>query len=181
MKSLLTGATDISRYIMITHDGNSLYIGAYSTVFRASGSGGNEQLVVKYDLAFNILWGRAFGAQQHDYIDNQIAVDKNNAVYTSGRTYSWMNEASTNYGDALYTKISENGSFQWSRHMGGNHYDRAEGIAVSKEATVVFISGWSNSSGISHNPYGSSIILIRAKATTGETIETKILGCIGGH
>ncbi|OJU47861.1 MAG: hypothetical protein BGN96_05740 [Bacteroidales bacterium 45-6] len=120
-----TGDDRVNSFVQ-TADGGYIMGGhTTSTDGDAVGSGyhggtGNDAWVVKINAAGNIIWQKAYGGTQNEYINSIIATSDGGYILGC-YTYSTDGYVSGNHGDAdiWIVKINSSGTIVWQKALGG--------------------------------------------------------------
>ncbi len=151
-----TGA-DVSYGVTTDATGNVYVTGSFNTEgdFNAGGSngkltavGGDDAFLAKYDPAGKFLWAKGMGGTGTD-IGYKVAVDAKGNAFVIGyfnSTTANFNPAGSggtltsagNY-DVFVAKYDPNGTFLWTKGMGGTGADYGQGIAVDANGNVCVI------------------------------------------
>jgi hypothetical protein len=102
-------------------------------------AGENDIFISKINANGSYGWSRRMGGGLDDY-GYSIAVDPSGNVYVTGIFRSTVDfgadfgatdsKTSAGENDIFITKTNANGSYGWTRRMGGGSYDNGDGIAV---------------------------------------------------
>ena len=145
------------------------------------GGVGSDVVVLKFDPAGNIIWGKRFGSTSDD-VANAIAVDAAGNVHLTGHS-----GALVDFGGGALTpagvfvvKLSSAGNHIWSKGCGGGGAD-GNGIAVDGTGNVLvtgfFDSTLSCAGGQSVTSLGKGdVFVVRMSGASGVPIWTKGFG-----
>jgi hypothetical protein len=104
--------------------------------------GGGDAFLTKYSSTGTVLWSTYYGGSDNDYAYD-VGVDGSNNVIFVGRTESTnfpiIGALQSVYGgntDGYVVKMSATGVRVWSSYLGGNGWDRCEGVAVNSGGNV---------------------------------------------
>jgi len=124
----------------VAFDGND---GIYAAGLTYSfGAGKNDVLLLKFSLAGELQWARAWGGADND-VANSLAVDANGNVLLGGYTSSF----GAGNSDFLLQKWDPNGNLLWTRTWGGSDLDACTTIATRGEAIYMAGRGYSFGAG----------------------------------
>ncbi len=106
---------------------------------RSFGAGGDDALLLKYDVGGNLLWQKAWGGS---FWDNglAVAVDGSGVVYVTGITHSF------GAGWADIPLKYDDGDLLWQKTWGGEDWDYGCGLAVNGNGDV-YVTGLTASFG----------------------------------
>jgi len=107
----------------------------------ASGAGGFDVLIAKYNSSGTIQWQRTLGGSGSDSSDD-ATIDSSGNLYVAATTSS-TGPAGANL---LLAKYNSAGTIQWQRVLGSTSDDQSRGV-VTDSLDNVYISGYTNSSG----------------------------------
>ena len=147
------------------------------------GGSGTDVVVLKFDPAGTIIWGKSFGSMSNE-VAYAIAVDKAGNVHLTGV----VNGPTSFGGDALaagvfVAKLSPEGAHLWSKACGGStaQFSQGRGIAVDGTGNVLVTGNFGGSvscgpgqSGTSSG--GNDVFVIRMSGANGGPIWTKAFG-----
>jgi hypothetical protein len=114
-----TGAP--SRTALAIDPAGNVYVGSNA----AAGLGGNDLCVIKIDSSGSVVWQRAFGTANDDFLTG-VAVDSSGNVYVTGLTPS--------LGQII--KFNSSGTFQWQQELGAGNL-----VAVAADDTGAYALG----------------------------------------
>jgi hypothetical protein len=160
-----TSAEDAAKSISADTNGN-IYIAGYTAsttglsstaAQQATGHGGYDGFVAKFDTSGQRIWGTYFGGEGDDGGYGPIALhcDRYNNIYLTGQTnsatgittigaYQPSLYAGVGDQDAFLAKYNSNGVLQWSTYVGGNFGDAAYAVTNDSEGNI-YITGNTNS------------------------------------
>ncbi len=100
---------------------------------RSYGAGGDDILVIKTDVAGNLLWARAIGDTANDQA-YAVAVTSDAGIAIAGYSYS-----SSSWHSAVLVKLDADGNFLWARrfYYSGTEYDDFYSLAVSSDGGFI--------------------------------------------
>ena len=146
-RQLGTNTSDYANGVAIDSN-NNVYITGYTSgsLDTNATAGGVDAFLVKYDSSGNKQWTRQLGTNKSDYA-NGVAIDSSNNVYITGYTYGSLDTNATNAGevDAFLAKYDSSGNKQWTRQLGTNTSDYANGVAIDSNNNV-YITGYTSGS-----------------------------------
>jgi len=114
-------------------------------------SNGNQDVfVIKLDPSGQLVWVRQFGGTASEN-GNSVAVDKDGAVYTTGRFRNTVDfdpgvgvqnlTATGSSSDSFVLKLDANGNFAWVTQAGGSGHDQANSILVN-DSNQIYVAGY---------------------------------------
>ncbi len=112
---------------------------------------GNYDPSVELVIDPEVDWGTYLGGTRDDYA-NGVATDASGNVYVAGKTDSsgWISGgwdiSRGGIQDGFVVKLSPTGSHLWSTYLGGESYDRADGVATDASGNI-YVAGLTYSSG----------------------------------
>lgn len=132
--------TDKINSIVATIDGNYIFVGVNNNNKKLDG----DIWVEKIDRNFNVIWNKTFGAFSYDEATEILSLENNEYLIT-GESGSSGPDITLNYGysDFFAFRINSNGQKKWSFPYGGNRFERANQIIVTKNGQYVML-GYSN-------------------------------------
>jgi uncharacterized repeat protein (TIGR01451 family) len=152
-KSIGGTGSDIGKSIAIDDDGNVYITGYFNGVvdfdpnvgiFNLTSVGGNDIFVLKLDSSGAFVWAKNIGGTGAD-VGNDIAVDANGNVYTTGEFHNTVdfdpnagifNLTSVGGNDIFVLKLDSSGAFVWAKNIGGTNGDIGYSIAVDAAGNV---------------------------------------------
>ena len=137
-------------------DSGNVYITGY---IWNSYEGWGEVLLLKYDLAGNLLWNTTWGGSSLEQ-GNGIAVDSSGNSFITGTTMSYGAGGS----DVFLLKYDSSGNLIWNNTWGGSDDDYGYGTALDGSGNIS-ITGYTESYGVGESDvfllkYDSSGILM---------------------
>jgi hypothetical protein len=156
-------AIDGAGYVYVT--GYTYSAGWISEAFDEKPGG----FVVKFNSEGGGVWSSYLGDWMS--VNGGIAVDHSGGVYITGGTYSkdimfgGYDETYGGNGDGVVVKLGDSGVRLWSSYIGGEDYDRCQGVAVDFAGNV-YVSGETYSSGWVWGGYDDKL---GSGGTTGST------------
>ena len=149
------------------------------------GNGKTDGLVIKYDSDGNIIWSRVIGGDQNESLLS-IAKDPQNGYVVVGYTesnevyFTGVNEPiNTEYfgsKDGLIVKINEDGSYNWSKTIGGVGEDRINDVTISDNREIAVVGSYLSSDMYlngDRNDLSSTITHSRKNGTNISPTDTK--------
>jgi PKD repeat protein len=117
--------------------------GIYAAGFTSSfGAGDEDVLLLKFSLAGELQWARAWGGADGD-VANSLAIDADGNVLLGGYTESY----GAGNSDFLLQKWDPDGNLLWTRTWGGSDLDSCTTIATRGEAIYLAGNGYSFGAG----------------------------------
>jgi hypothetical protein len=112
-------------------------------------SGGTDIFLAKYDAEGDPLWANKIGASDYDYVQKVVADTDGNVImagYFYGDTQIGPDHY-TSYGsqDIFIAMFSPDGTFLWSRRIGGQSADFITGLAYDNAQNVIITGYYYNS------------------------------------
>ena len=146
-KSFGGSSNDEANCIQQTQD--SGYIIAGSTNSKdgdvTGNHGGDDYWIVKLTKNGAIQWQKCFGGSNNEYATS-IQQTNGGGYIVSGYSFSGDGDVSGNHGreDYWIVKLTNNGTIQWQKNLGGKRQDIANSIYQTKDAGYI-IAGYSDS------------------------------------
>ncbi|MDQ3158928.1 MAG: hypothetical protein M3P98_02220 [bacterium] len=136
-----------------------------SDVHTNNGSAGtSDTFITKWNKDGVYQWTKTFGGTGRDWPTSAVAYHSN-AVYVLG----YYNSSSVNFNpdgsdvkspvgdnDVFLSKWNADGTYQWTKSIGGTDYEEAHNLGVDENENV-FIAGHYYSSSVNFNPNGSDV------------------------
>lgn len=168
---------------ILTDRTGAVYVaGSTSGNLFGTNAGDEDCYIAKYDNNGNLLWGKQFGSSNQDYISS-VAVDSNNNLIvvggTSGNLFGAQGgsgDSSSADGDAFVAKFSSTGSLIWSKQLGTQQVDSADGVAVDSQNNIYVIGSTSGSLFGTNNGVGSSDVFLTKYDGDGNQLWSKQFG-----
>jgi hypothetical protein len=144
-------ALDSSGNVYVTGTfGSAVNFGAdFGVTDSKTSAGENDVFITRINAYGTYGWTRRMGGDLDDY-GNSITVDPSGNVYVTGIFRSTVNfgadfgatdsKTSAGENDIFITKTNSNGSYGWSRRIGGGSYDYGDGIALDVSENI-YITG----------------------------------------
>ncbi len=151
---------DIANELIATADG---YVLTGTTA--GFGSGGNDMIVLKYNLSGNLIWSKTLGSSGNEG-GNYIAMTNDGGYLVVGTTNTYTAGGT----DILLAKFSSSGNLLWNKVIGGDHDDSGSGLLVDRNGDIV-VAGGTTGFGVS----GSDVFVIKLNST-GNLIWSKTYG-----
>ncbi|OHA05963.1 MAG: hypothetical protein A3A28_03435 [Candidatus Sungbacteria bacterium RIFCSPLOWO2_01_FULL_47_32] len=126
--------------------GSFIYVVGYSydAIGDQANNGGMDALIAKYDQDGNQLWVRQFGTAGSDWLTD-VAIDSTGNVFASGVVGGILDgQPFQGPVDAFIVKYDSNGNRLWTRTIGSNVTEYANGLAIHNES--VYLVGDTNGS-----------------------------------
>ena len=157
-----TGGTDAMADIRRTADGG--YIMAGQTT--ASGIGGQDAYLIRYDSAGTIQWAKTYGSAYDDYF-SKVRVTSDNGYVAVGTTYS----NGTTSGSILVVKTDAIGTTLWQRAIGftGSTGEKGFDIIQTRDGGYAVVGDH----GLNHDNSGSAGALVMKMDGSGNVTWTK--------
>jgi len=102
----------------------------------STGAGGDDLLLVKYDLEGAVIWQRVLGGSDREQAYS-LAVDSGGNLYPFGQTIS----AGAGGEDFLLAKYNSSGTIQWQRSLGGSSDEIPGAISVDSSDNLYVVGG----------------------------------------
>lgn len=104
-------------------------------------SGSEDAYIIKFNSDGSTAWTTNIGTSKSD-LGDKIAIADNGDIYVTGSTYGALyGENSRGYRDTYLTKLSSDGTIQWSRQLNLESYNAPTSIVTSVDGDI-FIGGW---------------------------------------
>ena len=112
-------------------------------------SGGIDIFVTKVNADGTYGWTKTMGGSSGDY-GYSVAVDSDGNVFVTGYFQGTADFApgtdtdshtSSGYGDIFVTKINSDGTYGWTKTMGGSYYDGGQSVAVDSDGNI-YVTGF---------------------------------------
>ena len=177
-------ATDVSGNIYVATNFSNPTVSVGGTTFVNTNPTGNTDdiLLVKYDPAGHVVWGKSAGGKQADDAYG-LTVTPAGDIYISGVTTSAsvvfgssiISDASGGIGNGFIARFDSTGTSVWASVTGGVNGDFAAGVASDASSCVYVTGGFSDpsisfeGSAIS-NPYPGNVSLYLAKFDPSNTV-----------
>jgi uncharacterized delta-60 repeat protein len=140
-------STDNATSIQSTPDGGYILAGTtYSIDGDVTGNHGQyDTWVVKISSTGSLQWQKALGGSDSEYAQS-IQPTADGGYIVAGYTLSTDEDVTGNHGneDAWVVKISNSGSLQWQKTLGGTSGDFAESIQPTPDGGYI-MAGWTES------------------------------------
>jgi hypothetical protein len=150
--------------ITLTSDGNFIIVGdARSSNDDVSSNFGSADVwAIKINALGEKIWEKNYGGSSFD-TSKDIIASQNGGFYITGNSRSADNDLTTNKGnnDVWVLKISESGSIEWQKSIGGTEIDLSFGITeLNNNSIVVVGESWSSDNDIIENKGFSDLLII---------------------
>lgn len=117
----------------------------------ATGKGGSDAVIVKYDDNGDILWKKSFGGSGDDSYTSIIAADDGFvAVGYSEEGFGsgdWADTEGKGYIDAIIVKYDNSGTVVWKKNFGGSGYDSYQSVTLAEDGFIAAGYSYSESFG----------------------------------
>lgn len=143
--------------------------------------GGGDLWVAKLDNLGNILWKKCFGGSGLD--EGSVASTNDGGCIIYGLTDSNDGDISGNHGgvDFWVVKLSNNGSIQWKKCLGGNQDEEGGNLILTNDGGyILYGSTESNNGDVSGNHGGSDIWIVKL-SSNGTLLWQKCYGGTGNE
>ncbi len=158
-KSMGGSGNTYERGVSITTDtnGNIFVTGGFETtvnfddtwgIDNHTSNGGSDIFITKYNSDGSYGWTKSIGGTGTDY-GNEITLDTNGNIFVTGYFQTTVNfddsggtdnhTASGNY-NIFFTKYNSDGSYGWTKSIGGTGYDSGFGITLDTNDNI-FVTG----------------------------------------
>jgi len=163
----IIGGTDHERaYDIVVDDADNIYTTGYfnQTVdFNPNGGvfnlstivtiAGSDVFIQKLNAAGDFIWAKKMSGYSNN-IGSALALDASGDLYLAGNFGGTVNfnpnggtaknlTSAGNF-DAFIEKIDSAGNFLWVKGVGGNDYDRSNGVVVDSDSSVYVIGAFKN-------------------------------------
>ena len=137
-------------------------------------------VLLKIDASGSVVWQKAYGGSEYDYINNITATPDGGYVIVGGTESSDGIVTTPNQGssDALIIKIDASGTVLWQKTFGGSESDSFRYTFFNTDGSYRVIgSTWSNDGDVPANAVAEdrNIWLLKIDATTGAIISNSII------
>lgn len=121
-------------YRVMSAADSDIILSGYTT---GLGAGGGDALLLKLDLAGNLVWARTYGTAALDRVFSVHGTYDNQLVCTGEGTTSTFGS-----GDQQVFKIDYAGALIWSRHYGTNVDETGFGTGMETSDNGILFTGW---------------------------------------
>jgi hypothetical protein len=125
----------------------------FGTTDIKTSAGGSDIFITKINANGTYGWTKTMGGTSYDY-GYAITTDSSGNVYVTGYFSSIVNfgldfgptdiKTSAGYEDIFITKINANGTYGWTKTMGGTSYDYGYAITTDSSGNVYVTGGFSS-------------------------------------
>ncbi len=178
-------SSDASGNVYVTGEfGTSTLTVGTSTL---TSSGILDILVIKYDVAGNVLWAKGAGGSQNDY-GNGISVDGTGNVFVTGYFISNSITCGTNTltnsgaNDLFLIQYDASGNVQWAKRAGGSGNDVSNSVSAESGGNAYITGSFESTISIGTTTLvnagfaGSTDIFIAKYDGTGNVLWAKSIG-----
>ena len=144
--SILSGMLSFAS-INLTSDG-----GFTTAIMYATGAGGPDMGIAKFDCNGSIQWSKSYGGSQEDWITS-LALASDGYVLV-GRTKSF---GASGYSDVFAVKTDFNGLVQWAEIVGDSNFEVANSVQISNVGEIIISGFVADSISYDHNAYFLSL------------------------
>ena len=177
-KQLGSSANDDARGVVTGSSGNVHVVGrTHGALDGNSFSDGSDFFIITYDSSGTKQWSKQLGTSRDDWVlANDAATDSSGNIYVIGDTSGALDGNSHIGGyDIFVFKYDSSGNKIWSRQLGTNDYDFAQGVATDSSANV-YVTGYT-AGGLDGNTNAGDYDLFLVKYNSSGTKQwTKQLG-----
>jgi hypothetical protein len=146
-KALGGGGNDVATSIKQTFDDGYIVAGWSSSTDGdvTANHGGYDEWIVKLDSTGELDWQKTLGGSDHDEA-KCIQQTNDSGFIVAGFSYSLDGDVAGNHGNQDYwiVKLSNAGTIQWQKSLGGSGDDEANAIQQTIDGGYI-VAGWSNS------------------------------------
>lgn len=166
-KALGGSHEDIARTVQLTTDGGYIVVGSTksSNGDVDSNHGDADAWVVKLNSSGAIQWKKALGGS-HEDIARSVQPTPDGGYIIAGSTKSDNGDVAGNHGDqdVWIVKLSNNGTFQWQKSLGGTANDFVNSIQLTTDdGYIVAGQAVSNNGDVSGNHGATDAWVIKLK------------------
>lgn len=161
------GANDDLAYSIIQTTDGGYTVAGYTA---SSGAGGNNMYIIKLDTGGTLLWDRSVGGVLDDQAYSIIQT-ADNGFAISGHTTSFGAGSS----DIYIVKLDNNGTFLWSKAIGGTLFDDGDGGIIQTADGGYLVSGRS----FSFTTSGDDVYIVKIDSI-GTLLWSKVAGLSTG-
>ncbi|MFH1226477.1 MAG: SBBP repeat-containing protein, partial [Planctomycetota bacterium] len=133
----LLGTTSNETASGVAVSGGNIYVaGSTEGDLNGTNVGSNDLFVAKYNSAGVWQWTRQRGTTSADQA-NAVTTDTNGNIYVAGQTWGDL-DGNTTAGlyDLFVLKYNPTGEWQWTRQLGSDNADYANGVAASTDGNI---------------------------------------------
>ena len=156
---------DQGRALTLSPEGNIVITG-WTESF---GAGGADVLVAQYYANGTFAWAKTLGGASEDVGQALPLLSPDGNIVVAGYTASF---GAGNY-DVLVAQYYANGTFAWTKTLGGTSNDEGHALALSPEGSIV-LSGWTKSFGAGA-PLDPSLLVAELNTTGSLTFNHSFL------
>lgn len=166
------GQNDDAKAIALDSKGNVVVTGSSEKAWV------EDFMTVKYDSAGRLKWARRYDSGGADDIATDIAIDKNNNIYVTGKSWQ-LNRWKYDY---LTIKYGPNGAKLWSRRYNGpsDGNDEPAGIAIDPSGNVL-VAGSSNGFRPGALDWDDDFLIVKYGPDGTEKWTRRLRGVTGGN
>ena len=149
-KSFGGSGEDSPDELIQSDDGNYLICGRTSSqdFDIAEANGSNDGWILKIDDQAQLIWSKAFGGSETDWI-RAIEKAPEGGYFFTGYSQSDDGMVPGNYGghDCWIGHLTEEGQLLWSQNFGGSSDDRSSSLSIQEDGKIL-VAGYSTSADI---------------------------------
>jgi hypothetical protein len=138
--------------------------------------GENDGYIIKIDSLANTVWSKQFGTAGNDDVQ-WSAIDEKGCVYITGITAGSMEGTNKGKEDIFVVKYNPDGRLAWTRQLGTDSTDMAQGIYADKKGGIYIAGGTMGLMG--EKSFGSMDGIIVKINEAGETVYVTQFGTPG--
>ena len=138
------GSNDRFNGVAATSDGGFIAVGysAAASFFSGdwtgvAGRGGEDAIIVKYDVSGDVVWKKNFGGSSNDRFNSVLATSNSGFIAvgysTSFASGDWPDVIGRGGEDAIIVKCDASGDVVWKKNFGGSGEDRFNGVAATSD------------------------------------------------
>ena len=175
-KQLGSASSDFANGVATDSSGN-VYVagGTYGGLDGNTNAGNIDLIVVKYNSSGTKQWTKQLGTEEYDEARG-VATDSSGNVYVTGGTKGNLN-GNSNSGrtDLFVIKFNSSGTRQWTKQLGTDGTDLANGVATDSSGNV-YVTGVTYKHLDGNTSAGNSDLFVVKYNSSGTKQWTKQLG-----
>ena len=172
---ICTDKAGLARGVGVDAGGNVYVAGNISGDLDGTSSlGKNDVFVAKFDSDGNKKHFVQIGTGENEFADS-LVVDASGNAYVTGYTKGAIGETNAGGYDIFVSKVSTDGSVDWSTQFGSDDTDKNPAIALDVENELLYVTG-KTKGGINGNNTGGYDIFLTSLALDGTIIMKKQYG-----